>query len=136
MTASCVQETTVVISWLIWPNSTAGRTARHATATGRVIASEATLAELTDVLSRPKFDAYVTVPERQTFFGLFFAAVDMISALPVIRECRDPRDDKFLELAAGGGAAVIVTGDADLLVMHPFRGIAIETAAAYLSTRS
>jgi len=42
-----------------------------------------------------------------------------------IRACRDPKDDKFLELAVSGQATHIVTGDADLLVLHPFPGIQI-----------
>jgi putative PIN family toxin of toxin-antitoxin system len=128
-----VLDTNAIISWIIWPNSTAGRAVRLAMETSHVLASEATMTELTDVLSRRKFDPYVTIEERQTFFRLLFGAVDMVSVLPVIRACRDSRDDKFLELAVGGGAGVIVTGDADLLVLHPFRGIEIVTPAAYLS---
>ena len=127
-----VLDTNAVISWIIWPNSTAGRAVRLAMEASRVLASQATMTELTDVLSRRKFDAYVTVEERQTFFRLLFGAVDMVSVLPVIRACRDPKDDKFLELAVGGGAGVIITGDADLLALHPFRGIDIVTPAVYL----
>lgn len=36
-----------------------------------------------------------------------------------------PKDDKFLEVALNGRAEVIITGDADLLAMHPWRGIEI-----------
>ena len=39
--------------------------------------------------------------------------------------CRDPKDDKFLELAVNGHADVIVSGDVDLLVLDTFRGIRI-----------
>ncbi len=49
-----------------------------------------------------------------------------------IRVCRDSRDDKFLELAVDGRANMILTGDEDLLALHPFRGIAIHTPAQYL----
>jgi predicted nucleic acid-binding protein len=38
--------------------------------------------------------------------------------------CRNPTDDKFLELA--------VSGDKDLLTLHPFRGIPIVTPAAFV----
>ena len=47
--------------------------------------------------------------------------------------CRDPKDDKFLEVAVHGRAELILTGDTDLLVLHPFRGIAILTPADYLA---
>ena len=49
-----------------------------------------------------------------------------------IRECRDPKDDKFLEVALNGRADVIITGDADLLGMQPWRGIDILAPADYL----
>ena len=47
--------------------------------------------------------------------------------------CRDPRDDKFLELALAGRADFLLTGDADLLALHPFRGTTILTPTAYLA---
>jgi hypothetical protein len=46
--------------------------------------------------------------------------------------CRDPKDDKFLSLAVSGLATHIVTGDADLLALHPFQGIQILTPGALL----
>jgi predicted nucleic acid-binding protein len=49
-----------------------------------------------------------------------------------VQACRDPDDDKFLEVAMSGGADWIVTGDADLLALHPFEGIAIVTPADFL----
>jgi uncharacterized protein len=52
--------------------------------------------------------------------------------MDTIRACRDAKDDKFLELAVSGRAAYIISGDDDLLVLHPFRGIAIMTAAEFL----
>jgi len=50
-----------------------------------------------------------------------------------ITACRDAKDDKFLELAVSGKASHIVSGDADLLVLHPFRSIAILTPQAFLA---
>ena len=45
---------------------------------------------------------------------------------------RDRKDDKFLELAVNGNAALIITGDKDLLALDPFQGIAIITPASFL----
>ncbi len=39
-------------------------------------------------------------------------------------------DDKFLEVAVNGDADLIITGDRDLLALHPFRGIPVCTSAA------
>jgi putative PIN family toxin of toxin-antitoxin system len=49
-----------------------------------------------------------------------------------IRACRNPKDDTFLEVAVNGSASVIVTGDRELLSLHPFRGIDISSPKAYL----
>jgi putative PIN family toxin of toxin-antitoxin system len=47
--------------------------------------------------------------------------------------CRDRKDNKFLELAVSAGATCIITGDKDLLVLNPFKGILILTAADFLN---
>ena len=59
--------------------------------------------------------------------------MEIVEVLQHIRESRDPKDDKFLEAAVNGRANVIVTGDKDLLDLHPYRGIAIVTPADYLA---
>ena len=52
-----------------------------------------------------------------------------------LHACRDPKDDKFLDVALAGGAHALITGDLDLLALHPFHGIPIVTPAEFL-TRS
>ena len=78
---------------------------------------------------------------RQVHFSLgkrlFFHAelVDIAFDIPVthtITDCRDPKDNKFLELALSASATALITGDADLLVLHPFQNISILTPADYL----
>lgn len=49
-----------------------------------------------------------------------------------VDDCRDPKDNKFLELALTVNANCIVTGDKDLLVLHPFRQIPIITVTEFL----
>jgi uncharacterized protein len=51
-----------------------------------------------------------------------------------VRECRDLKDDKVLELALNGEAQYIISGDKDLLVLHPFRGVLVITADEFLKT--
>jgi putative PIN family toxin of toxin-antitoxin system len=63
----------------------------------------------------------------------YLALVERIDSVPAIRACRDPKDDKFLSLAVSGHADLILTGDADLLALHPFQGIAILSPADYLA---
>ena len=62
-----------------------------------------------------------------------YSVTEPIEVNSVIRLCRHPKDDKFLELANDGAADFLITGDADLLALHPFRTTAILTPAAYLA---
>ena len=82
--------------------------------------------------SRSKFEKYLTLEQRFVTINEFRAKAFLINADISISECRDPKDNKFLELAVEANASCIVTGDKDLLELHPFRGIAILTAAAFL----
>lgn len=128
-----VLDTNVLVSRLLMVNSLPGQVARHAAETGILLVSDATLDELVNVLARPKFDPYVTLEERQGFLRRLLRIAEHIPILRHIKACRDPRDDKFLEVAINGEAAMIITGDHDLLALHPFRGIAILSPADYLA---
>jgi len=88
--------------------------------------------ELADVLARTKFDAYVSLDERQQFIPSLGRIAEMVPIVHTIHACPDPRDDKFLELAVNGEADLIVTGDVDLLALHPFRDIPIIAPTAYV----
>jgi putative PIN family toxin of toxin-antitoxin system len=127
-----VVDTNALISRLLVPESLPGRAVRRAVDSAQLLVSEATLTELADVLSRPKFDAYVSIEDRQEFFRRLSRVVEVVPITYVVRACRDPKDDKFLELAVNGNADLIITGDDDLLVLHPFRGIPIMTPASFL----
>ncbi len=89
--------------------------------------------ELAEVLLRPKFGSYVSAEERTLFLGRLGSTAEFVPIIQLVRECRDPEDDKFLEVAQNGEAGLIITGDADLLAMHPWREIAILTPAQYLT---
>ena len=94
--------------------------------------SDSTLNELKTVLFRSKIDRYVTREERAVFLAQLESVAEMVPTVQIVRECRDPKDDKFLEVALNGRADVIITGDVDLLRMHPWREIEILTPADYL----
>ena len=94
--------------------------------------SEDTLTELVDVLARPKFDRYV-LADRQQFIRLLGGIVRVIPITQRITACRDPKDDKFLDVALNGDARMILTGDNDLLELHPFHGIEILKPADFLN---
>ena len=91
------------------------------------------LRALADVLARPKFDRYVTIEDRQQFLRLLGRVAELVPVGYRVQICRDRDDDKFLELAINGEADLIVTGDDDLLALHPFHRIPIVTPPAYLA---
>jgi uncharacterized protein len=93
--------------------------------------SSATVAELNDVLRRPRFDPYVHEDERLQFLATLVRDAELVEVTEVVTDCRDPKDNKFLELALNGNATHIVSGDEDLLVLHPFRGIPILTPQGF-----
>lgn len=92
-----------------------------------------TIDELDEVLRRPKFNRYLREEERLLFLAAFIRDVKVIDITEKLTECRDPKDNKFLELAISGNAACIVSGDSDLLVLNPFRGVAILTPQEFIS---
>ena len=94
---------------------------------GTVLVSVPVLLELADVLNRPKFDNYVTHDERMCFMVSFLKIAEIVQIDETITACRDPKDDKLLELAVCGNPDFLVAGDRDLLVLNPFRGVEIIT---------
>jgi putative PIN family toxin of toxin-antitoxin system len=131
-----VVDTNALISRLISPGSVPGRAVRRIVGEEQLLVSEATMLELVDVLARPKFDRYLSVEERQEFFLQIGNVAEYVPIWRPVRACRDPKDDKFLELAVNGTADAILTGDADLLALHPFYRIDILTPAELLGPKA
>lgn len=87
--------------------------------------SFATLAELSEVLGRRKFLRYVDEQDVRNFLAALTRGAEWVEVRVPIAACRDPKDDKFLEVAVSGNATHIITGDTDLLALNPYRGIQI-----------
>jgi uncharacterized protein len=96
--------------------------------------SEATLNELIAVLSRPRMvHKYgLTAAEVEALCALVIRRGELVEPDRSITACRDPKDNKFLEVAVAGKADVIVTGDEDLEVLDPFEGISMIRPAKFL----
>jgi len=131
--ARYVFDTNALLSALLFEHSTPGRALIRALQLGEILLSQSTLEELAEVLQREKFDRYVTSSEREEFLEGLVERATFIEATEEIRACRDNRDDKFLELAVSGKAGYVITGDGDLLSLHPFRDVAVMTPAEFLA---
>ena len=128
----CIVDTNVFVSAVILPLSVPRQAVNKALNQDILLLSAITYSELKEVLFRAKLDPYVSREARSVFLAQLETVADIVPIVQVVRECRDPKDDNLLEVALNGRADVIVTEDADLLAMHPWRNIAIVSPADYL----
>jgi uncharacterized protein len=129
-----VVETKVLLSAAAFPLSVPRQALSEVLRHQVLLLSEATAHELKEVIFRPKFDRYVSREDRAAFLAQLGSVAEIVPVIQIIRECRGPRDDKFLEVALNGRADVIITRDADLLAMHPWRRIEVVSPVDYLKT--
>ncbi len=128
-----VFDTNVLISAFLFSQSKPRQALNQAQDIGVLIFSGSVFSELKEVLYRPKFDRYLTKERRQELLEDLTQTTQFIDVTEQISECRDPKDNKYLELAVSGQAECIVTGDDDLLVLNPWRGIEILTVQEFLA---
>jgi len=127
-----VFDTNVLVSAALFPGSVPRQAIDKAMGLGKLILSERVAEELAEILGRERFDRYVSQLSRNRFLATLIAQADILDIHEFLQVCRDPKDDKFLDLAVAGEATCIVTGDKDLLVLDPFRGIPIVTPRRFL----
>ncbi|MFH1633286.1 MAG: putative toxin-antitoxin system toxin component, PIN family [Chloroflexota bacterium] len=130
-----VFDTNVIVSALLFEESTPGKAFFGALRKGVVLTSDDTYLELSEVIRRKKFDRYISRIERERFLLVFLRTAALVEVTEIISACRDPKDDKFLELAVNGQADIVISGDDDLLLLNPFRGIVIITPGEFLTRR-
>jgi putative PIN family toxin of toxin-antitoxin system len=128
-----VFDVSTLIGVAIRHDSTPDRALRHALRTDRVAVSDAVLDELLDVLHRPRLARFVDPGLRTALLSQLLELGVRFTPTIQVTDCRDPKDDKYLELALTAEATMIVSSDDDLLVMHPWRGVRILRPAAYLA---
>jgi uncharacterized protein len=128
-----VLDKNVFVSALLASDSTPGLVVRWTLRNGIPLASGATTLELQQVLRRPKFAKLISSNIIDEFLTSYRKAFQLIPITSSLMVCRDPRDDKFLEVTVDGHADVIVSGDEDLLSLNPFQGIRFLTPQTFLA---
>lgn len=128
-----VFDASALVSAAIRRGSVPSRAVSHALRSDQIAVSEEMMAELRDVLARPRLARFVDPELRDEVLSLLDVSGISFAPAERIAECRDPKDDKYLELALAAGADRIVSGDDDLLVLHPWRGVRILRPADYLT---
>lgn len=94
--------------------------------------SSTTLTELDSRLRKPKFRRYVSETGIATFLDALADVAVLQEPQRRVSACRDADDNAFLALALDGQADCIISGDQDLLVLHPFETIPILSPRRFL----
>lgn len=130
----CVVDTNVAVSALVLPFSVPRRAIDWVLERGTLLISWPVLAEMSEVLGRPRFRRYVREEVARNFLYSMAREAEWVETPAEVIASRDPKDNKFLSLALSGRATHIITGDKDLLVLDPFREIRILNPADFLSS--
>ncbi len=129
-----VLDTNSLISTALIPGSANRKVLDKAIGLGVIAVSNKTIDELIEVLFREKFDKYfLNNNERWIIINKLEIHAKLFTPDISITDCRDPNNNKFLELAISANASCIITCDKDLLVLHPFRGIPILNAVDFIN---
>jgi putative PIN family toxin of toxin-antitoxin system len=125
-----VLDTNVFVSAALKASSWPAIVVRWVNRNGTLLQSVITAAEVVEVLQRPRFAGLIPALYFDNVRQML-ATADLVEITERIAACRDPKDDKFLELAVNGSADMIVSGDHDLLGLGTFRGIPIVDPATF-----
>ena len=120
-----VLDTNVLVSAILSPNSISAKILNWGEDNGVILYSAATLNEVLSVLGRSKFSKYI---DHDDIDGLSIRIKTVwlfVEILNQVQLCRDPKDDKFIDLALNGKASHLITGDSDLLVLNPVENTSI-----------
>jgi uncharacterized protein len=129
---SVVVDANVLVSAALKPGSIPAVILRKLISERRLVMSPAAFSEIAEVLRRPRLVRRIGSVEVTDFLDSLAAAAIFISPLAEVSASRDPKDDIYLSLALAAGAEIIVTGDQDLLSLHPYRSVDILSPTEYL----
>jgi putative PIN family toxin of toxin-antitoxin system len=100
-----------------------------------VAMSQPVFDEILDVLNRPRLKRFLDPDLCLDVLDHLRSGTAWFDCAEQVTDCRDPADNKYLELALASHAGVIVSSDRDLLALHPWRGREILSPGDYLGRR-
>lgn len=100
-----------------------------------LLISHELLEEIIEVAERPKFRKYFTLSDLTDLLVNLRLKSELVQVSSQVTVCRDAKDNFLLSLAVDGAATHLLTGDKDLLVLHPFGDVQILTVGDYLSDK-
>lgn len=128
-----VIDTNLLISAMISPNSIMHKVLKKALENYIIYNSQQTLDEFVEVAKREKFLRFFKdLSKRDEFINFVIQSTKIIEPTHTVTDCRDPKDNMFLEIALTCQAVYLVSGDKDLLTLNPYQNIEIITASEFL----
>ena len=113
-----VLDTNVLVSAIFSPLSISAKILNWGEDNGVILYSTDTLTEVLTVLERSRFSKYIDPDDIDGLSIRIKTAWLFIEILNRVQLCRDPKDDKFIDLVLNGEASHLITGDNDLLVLN------------------
>lgn len=129
-----VVDSNVLISAALLAGSVPSRWLGHVLEDARLLFSTATFDEMQARIWRPKFDRYVSIEDRKLLLRDLRGVAEWVDpdATAAPPRCRDPDDEKFVQLTLAARATALVSGDCDLLSLRSIDGIPVLTPAQAL----
>lgn len=127
-------DTNILLSSLLSKTSPPALTIDYIRKYGMFSFSQETLTEFEEVLKRPKFDKFLSIETRQNFINEIFELSVFYEVKQKLELCRDPKDNKFLDVAISSSADYLITGDDDLLVLDRIDHTAIITPREFIDS--
>lgn len=128
-----ILDTNIIISGILFKGDAIRSLLLFALNEYQLVFSQTTWDELSSVLQRDVFEKNMPLGARLRVLAELASKVEVVQSTSIVTDCRDPKDNKFLSLALDAKVTAIVTGDNDLKVLHPYKGIAIQSLADFMS---
>ena len=126
--ATVVVDTNVLLSAALVPRSVPAELVDMLLAESRLVFSQATFAELESRIWKPKFDRYLPIERRRHILHELNACalwVEIPATISRLSYSCDVTDDPFIHAAMSAGATRLISGDDDLLCLHPLGNLHI-----------
>ncbi len=133
--ARVVLDTNVLLSAALSPQGAPAQVVDMVLNLGKLVLTDATFAELEARMWLPKFDRYLPIERRRRLLiDISASALWVEVPLEVAQRqfCRDASDDAFIHAALAAETERLVSGDADLVCLHPLENLHILSPRAVL----
>lgn len=130
-----ILDTNVIISGVLFKGEAIRSQLLYALKEYQLVFSQSAWDELASVFQRDAIEKTIPLGARLRVLAELTSKVEVVQSTSTVTDYRDPKDNKFLSLAIDANAIGIVTGDDDLKVLHPYKGIAIQSPADFMRLR-